>query len=182
MFNFHITNSGKSVYLYQIQAFIKKNGGWKMVKEAIVCQKDQLEIHHLDHNTLNDQPGNLEYVSPELNKLATQFTKAALKGNVEKVKELVVRKFQNKFVELDGLKISFVSIIVKTILATKEATKEMGGDELIGFVKKVIGYRRSFSAKEMLRNFKASGETHKKVGRVTYVSWEWAVEQGLVTE
>jgi HNH endonuclease len=119
-FSFHCTNKGKRCSVAQIRAyFSRNNGGWKKALEGHCCQKGQTEIHHYDHNPSNNSPNNLEYVTPELNKLATVYAEKAILEGEEKVIAIVKRKFQSITVDILGKMVNFAEVISRTIKKTK---------------------------------------------------------------
>lgn len=150
-FQFHITNAGKSVLIYQIiKFFSERNGGWKVVLEGEVAQKGQIEIHHYDHDVQNNSPENLEYVTPEMNKLATEFTEKFIKSDKP---AQIIREIKNRFdgqiLIILGKVVRIVDVILKTVKLSKSVGLDKIGSSPYG----------GFSAKQMLANFKKFGFT-----------------------
>lgn len=76
-FKFHRTNTKKHlVAVHQVVLFLYK--GWKYVSTGGQCLQGKLEIHHLNHNTLDNREENLWYVTPEENKAAADLTTLAM--------------------------------------------------------------------------------------------------------
>jgi hypothetical protein len=161
-FNFHITNSGKSCLVYQIiKFFLRRNGGWELMRNGIVCQMGQMEIHHINHNPDDNSEGNLIYVSPELNKLASEWTYKAVRcfaiseKKLNKLIKKLGKKIKDMQFENDGYTVNYYNLIKTTILATISEIKNKPTEDIIQ------KFQKSFSAKEMLRNIKNTGELYK---------------------
>lgn len=60
-FEFNIKNNGYIVYYHQIVAFFDC-GGIHALKRGLTCDSSIIEIHHLNGNTLDNQPDNLVYI------------------------------------------------------------------------------------------------------------------------
>ena len=71
LMRFHITNRGNIFMLHQINMFLW-GSGWKWYLKGYTASEGEVDIHHLDRNTLNNDPRNLRYVSPQLNKLCSE--------------------------------------------------------------------------------------------------------------
>jgi len=71
-FDFHITNSGRcSAYVHQAAMYLRNtNGGWEQYKfHGRFAAQGELEVHHLDGSTCNNESDNLSYVTPAENKM-----------------------------------------------------------------------------------------------------------------
>jgi hypothetical protein len=60
-FDFNIKNNGYLVYYHQIVAYFNC-GGIHAFKRGFQCDSSEVEIHHLNGNTLNNDPNNLVYI------------------------------------------------------------------------------------------------------------------------
>jgi len=60
-FSFNIKNNGYLVYYHQIVAFFHC-GGVHALKRGFVCDSSEVEIHHLNGNTLDNSSSNLVYI------------------------------------------------------------------------------------------------------------------------
>lgn len=100
-FDYHISNNGYTCYLYQINHFINggKNldkSGWQDYRAGNFMQKDEWELHHLDHDCTNDSPSNLIKTTPYENKLLATCVKGGFYlGKVIKEKISDMTKFAN---------------------------------------------------------------------------------------
>jgi hypothetical protein len=99
-FDYHITNNGFTCYLYQINHFINggKNldkSGWQDYRAGNFMQKNEWEIHHLNHNPIDDSPSNLIKTTPYENKLLSTCVKGGFYiGKVIKEKITCMVKFE----------------------------------------------------------------------------------------
>lgn len=89
-FDFYITNNKQIVYLHQLVAFYCC-GGVAALNNGFVCPKGIYEIHHLDGNTFNNHPANLQYLNNDAHVIITKHQRAVGK----RCKYL--RKFKSEF-------------------------------------------------------------------------------------
>lgn len=93
-FDFHVTNSGRTCYIHQAQIYLRNTkGGWfHYFKGEFFCAKDDLEVHHLDSNPINNDSENLCYVTPTENLLLSAlcgvkyYGKAALNATIQQLR------------------------------------------------------------------------------------------------
>lgn len=84
-FDFHCTNKQKTVAMvHQVNKFIF-GSGWKYYLKGHRCKQHEVEVHHLDGDVTNNNPRNLCYVSPQLNKLCAQACNLQYYGKVKKI-------------------------------------------------------------------------------------------------
>lgn len=74
-FQFHLSNSGVTVYEHQIVAFFYC-GGQEALKRGLTCVKGVHEIHHLSGETWDSRPSNLVYITEEGHNLITKHQRA----------------------------------------------------------------------------------------------------------
>lgn len=87
-FDFHQSNRKKlMVMAHQVSMFVF-GSGYKHYLRGHVALKSHVDIHHLDGDVSNNNPKNLRYVSPQLNKLCAQACNTKYFGQVlRKMKE-----------------------------------------------------------------------------------------------
>lgn len=91
-FDYHQTNNGFIILNSQVIFYIHK--GWRDYREGGFMLKDESEIHHLDHNSSNDNPNNLVKVTPYENKMLATCVKGGFYlGKVIKEKISDITKF-----------------------------------------------------------------------------------------
>lgn len=79
MDKFHVSNkSFNRVYLHQIISYLFC-GGIQAFANGLTCDKEFVEIHHIDSNTFNNHPANLVYVTVELHDVIHKHSRAIKK-------------------------------------------------------------------------------------------------------
>lgn len=71
-FNYHQTNKGYTCYVSQIMLFISGNKskcGWFDYIKGNFCLLNEKEVHHKDNDVTNNNCQNLQYVTPNENKI-----------------------------------------------------------------------------------------------------------------
>jgi hypothetical protein len=98
-FEFHRTNESKQrVYQHQVSKYLAS--GHKLYRNGYYAEKGKVEIHHLDGDTKNNDPRNLRYVSPGLNRLCAMAINLPYKGDVYSTKITESPKEARKLIEL----------------------------------------------------------------------------------
>ena len=112
-FKFHRSNIKQCIVgLHQVSLFISK--GWKLLKFGASCIKGKLEVHHIDHNTSNNHPDNLEYTTPANNKAIATIVNICCNSNASYYNAEV--KFDLDAVDLyKG--VPFITLLLKSIRA-----------------------------------------------------------------
>ncbi len=83
-FDFHRSNKQKTIVMeHQVNKFVF-GSGWKYYLRGYICTKETVEIHHLDGDVTNNNPRNLAYVTPQVNKLCAQACGLEYLGKVKK--------------------------------------------------------------------------------------------------
>jgi hypothetical protein len=74
-FDFYIRNKGNVVYEHQIIAFFHC-GGIHALKRGITCKSNNVEIHHINGRTIDNNPENLIYLPVVLHAFITKAQRA----------------------------------------------------------------------------------------------------------
>jgi hypothetical protein len=176
IFNFYITNKGDSIQLSQIVYFCKAKGGWyqQWYKDKTM-KMGQDVIHHLDHDPENNAINNLAAISHQLN-IALQLAVYNIIVN-EANKEKIIKKLS------DGSK-KVRRVIIKTIEKSCARWKREDFSQLLDWENGVEGEdwimkadgqkvrlvskvtnpnkaHQGLSMKDMFKNWKETGFTHK---------------------
>lgn len=109
--DFHCTNRKKNICsLHQIVLYIHK--GWKLFLYGYLCDSNETEIHHLDHDPSNNNISNLVYVTSQENKLLSDICRFTYNGYIKS--ESISPFGKRRDVS------AFIQIIQKTVKATFE--------------------------------------------------------------
>lgn len=80
LFDFYVTNAGHMIGLSQVVAFIDK--GWKALANGFTAPGNEIEVHHMDGDPLNNKPSNLRYLSKQDHGIVSNCTNTDCFGNV----------------------------------------------------------------------------------------------------
>lgn len=121
-FDFHNTNSKQLVYYHQVIAFMRA-GGYQAFQNGFICRKGEVEIHHLNGDTKDNRPENLQYITCDQHEAITKHQRSVhrylrhyRKSSylLHKVQKIWNRKGQQIF----NLKKFLCNLILKTVLLT----------------------------------------------------------------
>lgn len=127
-FKFHVTNTNQSlIAVHQVVAYLGR--GWKLYYYGNQrCCKGQLEIHHLDTCTTNNEYRNLWYVTPTENQVLDTITQVCFDTQAKNYKGMARFDLDVINVYRDTSK-SFCQLIVDTLNATsRNLNKVLGTD------------------------------------------------------
>lgn len=126
-FSLHTSNQKKEiVYYHQIIAFYF-SGGKEILQNGGSIHMDHHEIHHLNGNTFDNSPDNLQYLPIEVHNLITSFQRTIERSirNRKKAKKLISMIKQGKLIiwnrkgqQVKRIKEWIVNLISKTIVLT----------------------------------------------------------------
>jgi hypothetical protein len=118
-FDFHCTNRYRQlVGVHQIALYIDK--GWaRYYYTGRCCVKGQLEVHHLDHNKLNNDPKNLWYVTPTENKVLADITRVCLNKSQSLYSGMAKFDLDNIYFQRD-VSLNFPDLLIQTLIATSQ--------------------------------------------------------------
>ena len=128
-FDFHCTNRRRQlVGVHQIVLYIYR--GWARYYYAqTYCVKGHLEVHHLDHNKLNNDPKNLWYVTPTENKVLADITQVCL--NKSQSLYYGMAKFDLDIIYFQrDTNMNFPDLLIQTLVATSQNFIQQGWDFL----------------------------------------------------
>ena len=116
-FQFHRSNRSKRlVAIHQIVLYFYK--GYKRYYYGNqVCVKGTLEIHHLNHNTTDNDKKNLWYVTPTENKVLADITQVCL-NKAQGLYNGMAKFDLDKINFYRDISMSFPQLLVKTLIAT----------------------------------------------------------------
>lgn len=127
-FDFHSSNNGQLVGEHQIVAFFHA-GGLHALRRGLKCIQGEHEVHHLDGNGLNNNPGNLQYLPVCIHQEITISQRRAcrylkvwgvqsIKRFSLKLKGVFIWNRQGRLVM--GLKDFIASVLERTLIRTAE--------------------------------------------------------------
>lgn len=114
-FKLHYSNRRKQIVgFHQVVLFCHR--GYKALFFNSKILKGELEVHHLDHNVLNNEPSNLTYTTPENNKAIAVITSICCNTSEQYHNPSV--KFDLDKVKLFSTGEDFCSLLIRSIKAT----------------------------------------------------------------
>lgn len=116
IFDFHISNNGKYLYMHQIILYL--HYGYKFYIQGKVAEKGKWEIHHKDHNPQNNNPRNLCYVNPDENKLLSACVGGFYLGEDKQYYQQKLGKFDISKFNIRNNISSFLQLLSETIYQT----------------------------------------------------------------
>lgn len=113
-FNFHKSNKRKQIVSFH-QIVLFANKGYKYLFFGGQAIKGKTEIHHIDSNTQNNQPSNLAYTSPIINKAISTITSIVFNRQDIKYHGTVQWNFQSFDIFYGDL--GFIKLLTKSLNA-----------------------------------------------------------------